>query len=92
MLTPYRVSLLLRSCCSVLVRDDIQGCAETWKEESPSFHIDMLDCWIRFRHVGQSFWHCTEIDLGGEQPIQQTLDLYVCHRSRGLHTDTDELL
>lgn len=57
-----RIPYLLFGSRDFLDCDDLSSCAALRKEESPHLHLDLLHCWIRFRHVCQGVWYCGEID------------------------------
>lgn len=57
-----RIPFLLFGSRDFLDCDDLSGCAGLWKEEPSHLYLDLLHCWIRFRHVCQGLWYCGEID------------------------------
>lgn len=90
-LTLSRISFLLPCGCNFLNRHDLPGSTDVRKEKPSHLHLDLLDRWLRLRHVRQSLWHCLETYPRGQQSIHATLHLRLCHRYGFLHPDADEL-
>lgn len=86
-----RVPHFLLFSCSFCCGHDIPGCTSTWEEEPPHLHLDLLNRWIRVRHVYQGYRHCGQVDFRGQQPVYPSLDIRVHHLDRSLHSDSDEL-
>ena len=91
LLTLFRIPFLLSCGCHFLNRHDLPGSTGIRKEKPPHLHLDLLDRWLRLRHVGQSLWHCLETYPRRQQPVHSTLHLRLCHRYGILHPDADEL-
>lgn len=90
--TVVRVLTFLRHCCHICRRHDIPGCACIRKKEPPGFPVDLLNRWIRVRHVSQGDWDCGEINSSWQQPVHAPFDIRLHYIDSSLHSDADELL
>lgn len=86
-----RVPYLLRRRSDLFDVYDIPSGASVWEEESSDLHLDLLNSWLRLRHVGESFRYCAETYHRRQQPIHPCLDLRLPHRYRFLHSHANEL-
>lgn len=86
-----RIPPLLSSSSNIRCGNDIPRRAQIRKTKPADLPLDMLDCWLGFRHVRQGVRDSGEIDLGGEESIYASEYLCVYHLDNSVYFDTDEL-